>query len=65
MFRRHAFINKDLPLQEIINNEEATVGATSLRKYDIFPLNKAGTLIQNIMYHLLRKNSKEINQLLN
>lgn len=39
--------------------------ASKERKYDIFPFSRAGTYIQNIICHLIRKNSSEINGLLN
>lgn len=42
------------------NNRESQ----QLRKYDMFPFTEIGAILQNIMYHLVRKNDNFINQLL-
>ena len=39
------------------NNKEAQ----KLRKYDMFPFTEIGAILQNILYHLVRKNDRFIN----
>lgn len=51
------------PMEELIFNKEYK-GSAKNKKYDAFPFNKIGTVLQNIIYKLVKKNDKFLNEIL-
>lgn len=56
--------NSGLPMEDLAFNMKNNRESQQLRKYDMFPFTEIGAILQNIMYHLVRKNDNFINQLL-
>ena len=53
-----------LPLENLTFDKKKNKESQANRKYDMFPFTEIGALLQNILYQLVRKDSKTINQLL-
>lgn len=54
--------NKE-PMEELIYNWEYK-NAHANKKFDAFPFNKIGTVILNILYKIVKRNDKFLNEIL-
>lgn len=50
-------------MEELIFNKEYKSAAPS-KRFDAFPFNKIGTVIQNILYKIVKTNSEFLNEIL-
>lgn len=53
-----------LPLEDLAFNTAQNKKAQAARKYDMFPFTEISAILQNILYQLVRKDSRFINRLL-
>lgn len=53
-----------LPLEDLAHNTKKNKQASDSRKYDMFPFTEIGAIFQNILYQLVRKDSRFLNKLL-
>lgn len=53
-----------LPLEDLAFNTKKNKQTQAQRKYDMFPFTEIGAILQNILYQLVRKDSRFLNQLL-
>merc|ERR1711865_717075 len=53
-----------LPLEDLAFNTAQNKKAQASRKYDMFPFTEIGAILQNILYQLVRRDSRFLNQLL-
>ena len=51
-------------MEDLAFNSKNNKETQELRKFDMFPFTEIGAILQNILYHLVRKNDTFINQLL-
>lgn len=53
-----------LPLEDLAFNTAQNKKAQASRKYDMFPFTEIGAILQNILYQLVRRDSRFVNRLL-
>jgi len=53
-----------LPLEDLAFDSQKNKQAQSQRKYDMFPFTEIGAILQNILYQLVRRDSRFVNRLL-
>jgi len=52
------------PMEDLTFNDKVNKAVQDKRKYDIFPFTDIGSILQNILYQLVRKNDPFLNTLL-
>lgn len=53
-----------LPLEDLAFNTKKNKQTQAQRKYDLFPFTEIGAILQSILYQLVRKDARHLNQLL-
>jgi hypothetical protein len=48
-------------MEELAHNTKTNKEVQKKRKYDMFPFTEVGSILQNILYQLVRKNDDYIN----